>query len=859
MPISRILLVHQTYTRIGYSDHQDLVFDAHSDTLSQVPAACYQTRTYPVAAQFRWTCDATGPLQYWLADAGAEDVEAFVKATQSGGIEVTALPFHMTPLPSQPALIRYLESVQQLRELGIPVTSAMGVGVNGMSAGLIDPLSMSGVSSLMMAIDDRRGGAPFSRPGSFWWESRAGNRLLVWNGLPLDVARRHGVGDSVESARESLSEYLTDLEEGGYPYDFVVFQTTAGGNGVNTGIDKSLCGFVRDWNKAADEDDPKMELATPRTVFSHLEETYGQDLPVRHGDWADWWADGVASSAYETRLHRATHAATRDAEGLGAATARAADDEDPDVDVNAAAASVEAAETYWHSALYDEHTWGSEASVQAPYSATTQAQWNVKAGYAYRAATLSRNLLHNASDDMLDMVGTKEDAVVVYNPTPWERDAFVFSPQADVDTSKGLQDPETNEPAPKWVTDHSISFVAQNLPPLGYKVYQWTDAATFPDSALTTEETAIENRFYRVTVEPRTGLVSSWYDKELRQELLDDRGSYGLGQLVHERIDGEAGRASLFNTGGRGRQRRTPLTRTSATCTGVRSGRQSPLAAGLVSEFTAPGCRAVTQEVVLYEHQKWVDLFITVDKLPVTDPESLYVAFPFHVPRSVTRYDSAAGITQVDRDLLEGTCRDWLVTQNWVDFSNDRLGVTIATPDAPLVQFGRVNTGRWQTRFAPRSATALSWIMNNYWHTNYRAQQSGEVTFQYRLTSHEGGFDPVAAWRFGAEAAHPAIVEPVDANAGGALPGDSHSCLRVDPDHVVASALKAADDGNGLIAHLREIAGIDTVARVTPASLTTATRVTPIGESVENGTLPALDGSVIVHIPAHGLVTVRLS
>ncbi|MAF09918.1 hypothetical protein CMK11_05640 [Candidatus Poribacteria bacterium] len=854
MAISRIFIVHQTYTRIGYTDYQDLVFESHGHTLSEVAAACHKTRTYPVAAQFRWTCDTTGPLQYWLADADPDEIESFVKATQSGGVEVTALPFHMTPMPSQAALIRYIESVRQLRQLGIPITTAMGVGVNGMSAGIIDPLSQSGVSALMMAIDDRRGGAPFSRPGSFWWESAAGNRILVWNGLPLDVARTHGVGDSIETARESLSGYLADLAEGGYPYDFVVFQTTAGGEGVNTGIDKSLCGFVRDWNKTADEDEAKMALATPRTVFEHLATTYGPDLPVRQGEWADWWADGVASSAYETRLHRATHAATRDAEHIAACAARVAEGDEP------TGADVDAAETYWHTALYDEHTWGAEDSVSAPYSATSQAQWNAKAGYAYRAATLSRELLHGACDDLIDMVGAKEDGVIVYNPTPWPRDAFVFSPASDVDTSKGLADPETNEPTPKWVTDHGISFVAPNLPPLGYKVFAWTDTESFPESVLNTEDTAIENRFYRVAVDPRTGLVQSWYDKELRQELLDERGSYGLGQLVHERIDHDGGRAALFNGSARGKQRRgTPLTRTSAICTRVRSGRQSPLAAGLISEFTAPGCRAITQEVVLYEHQKWVDLFVTVDKLPVTDPESLYVAFPFNVPRSVTRYDSPAGITQVDRDLLEGTCRDWLVAQNWVDFSNDRFGVTIATPDAPLVQLGRINTGRWQTRFAPRSATALSWIMNNYWHTNYRAQQSGETTFQYRLTSRQGGFDPVAAWRFGAETAHPAIVEATTANPQGALPGDMHSCLRVEPDHVVISALRTNDDGAGAVAHLREIAGVDTVVRITPASAATAARVTPIGEGVENGALPTLDGSVISHIPAHGLLTVLLS
>ncbi|HMW01534.1 MAG TPA: hypothetical protein PKE58_15465, partial [Acidobacteriota bacterium] len=31
-------------------------------------------------------------------------------------------------------------------------------------------------------------------------------------------------------------------------------------------------------------------------------------LPVWRGDWADWWADGVGSSAYETAIARNTEA-----------------------------------------------------------------------------------------------------------------------------------------------------------------------------------------------------------------------------------------------------------------------------------------------------------------------------------------------------------------------------------------------------------------------------------------------------------------------------------------------------------------------------------------------------------------------
>ncbi len=46
------------------------------------------------------------------------------------------------------------------------------------------------------------------------------------------------------------------------------------------------------------------------------------------------------------------------------------------------------------------------------------------------------------------------------------------------------------------------------------------------------------------------------------------------------------------------------------------------------------------------------------------------------------------------------------------------------------------------------SATFYSWVMNNHWHTNYRAYQEGETTFHYFIRPH-AAYDPVEAAKFG--------------------------------------------------------------------------------------------------------------
>ena len=96
----------------------------------------------------------------------------------------------------------------------------------------------------------------------------------------------------------------------------------------------------------------------------------------------------------------------------------------------------------------------------------------------------------------------------------------------------------------------------------------------------------------------------------------------------------------------------------------------------------------------------------------------------------------------------------------WVDLSDPEWGVTVTTLDAPLLQFGEIRTDAivtgWLERAEP-SPVLYSYVMNNYWETNYRAAQDDEVEFRYWLQVH-GPFQPEAARRFGLEHARPLVV-----------------------------------------------------------------------------------------------------
>ena len=88
-----------------------------------------------------------------------------------------------------------------------------------------------------------------------------------------------------------------------------------------------------------------------------------------------------------------------------------------------------------------------------------------------------------------------------------------------------------------------------------------------------------------------------------------------------------------------------------------------------------------------------------------------------------------------------------------------------------------------------------SWIMNNHWHTNYRADQEGKTLFEYAICPH-GAYDQTAAAHFGIESTEPLIAAP----AAGAPP--SGSMVEISSGPVLITSLKPSADGKALMVRI---------------------------------------------------------
>ncbi|KPJ64725.1 hypothetical protein AMK68_00750, partial [candidate division KD3-62 bacterium DG_56] len=575
-------------------------------------------------------------------------------------------------------------------------------------------------------------------------------------------------------------------------------------------------------------------------------------------DWQDWWADGNASAAYETALSRSTQMRLLETEQLAAASSTLdGADRYPRAQLDAA---------YRDNTFFDEHTWGFHDSISHPWSPAVQAHWNHKASFAYRAAMAADDARANALRTLAgDIKGGREPAVVVINPCSWRRNdlaAVVLRHEERVRFPEKfrLVEADTRREVPCRTglrgRDPQIHLVAR-VPASGYRTYLVVPGEPKAvKGEVRLRGNVFENRYYRVTLDRKTGGISSIYDKELRRELVDRRSPHVANQYIHEVPavgKGQNGRNVILS------KKPVEFSRVSPTRARIVERNLGPVWSSVTLETSGRIAPRLRHRIVLYDDLKRIDIFDTVDKTLTTDPEGLYYAFPFAFRRPTVKVEVADAVMEPEKEQLPATSHDWYSMQHFVDVSDGKAGVVWSSVEAPLVQFDEIQTGRWQHHLKINRGTLFAWIMNNYWTTNFRAGQGGEMTFHFALTSYRGRYSGRRATQFGRETHLPLITVPRTAGRGGTLPRAGASLFTVEPGNVIIAAVKRAEDDRGLMVRLYETQGRNTEATLTTA-LGRGDMKAWLTNVVERNlhALPVRGKKVRVPVEAFGLVTLRL-
>ena len=189
-----------------------------------------------------------------------------------------------------------------------------------------------------------------------------------------------------------------------------------------------------------------------------------------------------------------------------------------------------------------------------------------------------------------------------------------------------------------------------------------------------------------------------------------------------------------------------------------------PVVKDYATTCTLEGTNGIRYQLTTCNGANYVKLAVTIDKKAISGKEAIHIAFPFTYDEPEVKIGIDSTYITPEKGQLPGANKDFYSVQRWLDISGKNgAGVTISSPEAALFEVGNmvdereVNNGTklWKTE-NHSSATVFAYVINNYWHTNYKATQEGKVTFNFYLHFHNA-FDLAAAQRFATEATQPLL------------------------------------------------------------------------------------------------------
>ncbi|MCB0556731.1 MAG: hypothetical protein KDD02_24510, partial [Phaeodactylibacter sp.] len=808
----KVDFIQHSHTDIGYTRPQTEILAEHLRYIDYALDYCDATDQYPDDAQFRWTCEAAWAVDEYLKSRPREQIERLKRRVEEGRIEVTAMYFNFDELPDEQTLAASLAANQRFRDAGLKVQLAMQNDVNGTGWCFNDFFNSIGVKYLNMGTHGARALICFDIPTAFWWESPSGNRMLAFR------AEHYMTGNTAFGIHsqnflyfeEKLMAYLLELGNKGYPHDVIAIQHS-GYLTDNSPPSTRSSDMIRMWNEKYEW--PKLRSAAASEFFEYLEQNHASELPVYRVAWPDWWTDGFGSAAREV-------AATRDAH--------------VDMIANQGALSMgqmlggqlpqgitgRIEEANKAILFYGEHTLGSSESVRDPYGTATMEQREMKESFAWEANRRAKMIGEEAMGILQQFFSKSEQpSLLVFNTLNWARDglATVYIDHQILPLGRRFRflDEEGREAPAQQLGNRSDgtywAIWVEQAPAFGVKKYVIDlgeeESETAPLSkALESTPPILENQWYRLQFDKDRGAVASLYDKELSLELVDPGAPWQLGEFINERL---GNRSQLEG------RKLDDYQRFSLDTIWYDGFEPGPIwdavrFKGESSTFFSPNGYDI--EFRLFHTSKRVGLAYEVIKRPIIEPEGIYLAFPFQLDDGKIFCEVPGGVMEAGKGQLPGSANDWNTMQNFVSVRNAGAQIVFGSHEVPLAQFGAINTGRFLAGAGPDSTHIFSWPMNNYWTTNFNADQRGGHEWSYYLTSSKETSNSFAThFGWGARVPFPARVLPPGQPGTDALKG---SLIQGFPDNVLLANARPEEGRNSLVLQLRELDG-----KITPLSL----------------------------------------
>lgn len=604
----------------------------------------------------------------------------------------------------------------------------------------------------------------------FWWESNDGSRVLTFR-IPYEYLSWRGhIEDHVKRCAAELKAPYTEL---------MCFYGVGnhGGGPTKENIDSIYEMSERD-------DIPELVFSTTEEFFASVE-NMGIDFPVVHDD-LQYHAVGCYS------VHSGIKRWNRQAENLLMKAEKFA-----------AIADVTVGQPYpddfhraWKDVLFCQfHDILPGTSLEAAYE-------DARDMYGEAKTIASRNLNHAIQSMSWNIdIPMEEDMkpIVVFNPHSW---ACKVPVELELGQTKEfcLLDDKGNEVAVQKVKSHAtalgrcrMGFIAE-LPSMGYRVYRlFKKPGTEKFKGIKANDYSIENDRLRLELDPKTGYISSLYDKSKNFEVFRESGAVPV--VIEDKSDTWSHDIAKYdNAIGK------------FTIDNMKLIEHGPVKSTIAVKYSY-GSSTIIQKFTMYKGFDEVDVDVTVDWREQF--KMLKLQFPFDLIFRKNTFEIPYGYMERCGDGREQPGQSWVDVSGIIPNTSDRYGISI------------INDGKYS--FDVFNNTLSMTVLRSpiYAHHDpyepssdeyYTFMDQGIQNFSYKILPHIG------SWEEGETVKKAAVFnqEPVviaETYHDGELP-QIYSFASVDVDNVIIDVIKKAEDDEDIIVRCHEIHGVKTRVRI---------------------------------------------
>lgn len=777
-----IYLIQHSHTDIGYTARQEKIKRMHADFIRQA-MDIVDSDAHP---GFKWQCENFWQVENFMEQATVADAARFKAHVQASSIGLSATYLNMTELVDAAVMDKALGRARVFaEELGVRLESGMIADINGLSWGSVDLFAKNGMKNLYSCLHSHHGMFPIGmKQRPFFWESAGGEHVLVWNGEhyhfgnELHFAPGGGTSYMIQDELTRLTRpettaldaealdatefdimvtrlrrYLANVVNEGYPWDFMPFMVS----GVitdNSPPSAAIAERIDRLNRLY-PDEFNVRLSTLDEFFDRLRQVEA-DIPVYRGDWTDWWADGVGSTPIAVSVYKD---AQRHYHLLDKLDRQYSFSSKPFL-----AKRMHEAEQQM--LFFAEHTWGYSASISEPWSPESNLLDQKKQAYAANA----HSSVLEVYDARIGELGAQsiaygsEQKFRIINPhdKPYSGPARIEIEYWDTLEGRLFQ---SRDPLVLWCEErqsylpYQIERAARAfriLIPLEMSAHEVLNIRIMPAETAQTI-TALNHAYIGadgvadIDHEGQSTLCHA-YTKHFELHFDEHDGLVGLTDRssgrsllhpeavapftgVYEVTDGRGNQTGVRRQMGRNRKS-SETSRHFSKMRGLSIVETGPIFTTWKLTYSLEGTNFWDVYIRAYQELPIIETSIRFHKTSCWDPENLYVALPFTAgDDSELWIDKTAAVLRPGIDQLPGTNQEFWLGQNGLAWIGTDKQLLVAAKDAPLITLGSLEAHAirlcdGQNR-ALNQAPAWSWLMNNFWETNFKADLGGFYQFDY--------------------------------------------------------------------------------------------------------------------------------